>query len=83
MAQERINLSRSFCTTTKGYRHDETQITDKICILFGCIMPVVLREVEKGRYVLVRECYVHGIMEGESFGMVDRNEVKVEVLEIQ
>lgn len=43
--------------------------TDIICILYGCSVPVVLRQVktEEGvpYFQLVGECYVHGIMDGE------------------
>jgi hypothetical protein len=48
---------------------------DYICILFGCSVPVVLREVkhvltstqDKGtHYEFVGECYVHGMMDGEA-----------------
>ncbi|KAF4628209.1 hypothetical protein G7Y89_g9940 [Cudoniella acicularis] len=40
---------------------------DTICILFGCSVPVVLRKVQgSDRYTFIGECYVHGIMDGES-----------------
>jgi hypothetical protein len=41
---------------------------DVICILFGCSVPVILRESsdESGCYDFVGECYVHGMMDGEA-----------------
>lgn len=39
---------------------------DLVCILFGCDMPVILRENGKSGYVYVGECYMHGIMGGEA-----------------
>jgi hypothetical protein len=39
---------------------------DIICILFGCSVPVVLREVGNDKYHFIGECYVHEIMDGES-----------------
>jgi hypothetical protein len=39
---------------------------DIICILFGCSVPVVLRQVSGDQYHFIGECYVHGIMDGES-----------------
>ncbi|RDW69991.1 hypothetical protein BP5796_08388 [Coleophoma crateriformis] len=40
---------------------------DIVCVLFGCSIPVVLREGNNdGTYALVGECYVHGFMEGEA-----------------
>jgi hypothetical protein len=39
---------------------------DLICILFGCSVPVVLRKVADDKYHFIGECYVHGVMDGES-----------------
>ena len=39
---------------------------DKICLLFGCRVPVVLRERVDGGFELIGEVYVHGIMKGEA-----------------
>jgi len=41
---------------------------DIICIFFGCSVPVVLRESREqpGLYEFIGECYVHGMMDGES-----------------
>ncbi|CZR65424.1 uncharacterized protein PAC_15324 [Phialocephala subalpina] len=41
-------------------------IGDMICILFGCSVPVVLRKVSTEQYIFIGECYVHGMMDGES-----------------
>jgi hypothetical protein len=38
---------------------------DVICIFLGGEIPFVLREGDNGRYRLVGEAYVHGIMDGE------------------
>lgn len=46
------------------------QTTDVICILFGCSVPVVLRELEKEIFEFVGECYVDGYMDGEAIGQV-------------
>lgn len=53
---------------------------DMICLLWGCSVPVILREKPDGQCVLIGECYVHGIMNGE---FLDRNsgiETKVDDL---
>ncbi|RSL74024.1 hypothetical protein CEP53_000582 [Fusarium sp. AF-6] len=40
---------------------------DFICILYGCSVPVVMRESGSGRYMtLIGEAYVHGKMDGEA-----------------
>jgi len=38
---------------------------DVICILLGALLPYVIRGGDNGRYQLVGEAYVHGIMDGE------------------
>lgn len=40
---------------------------DIICIIYGCSVPVILRECEgvSSHFHLVGECYIQGIMEGE------------------
>ncbi|PWY63832.1 HET-domain-containing protein [Aspergillus eucalypticola CBS 122712] len=42
-----------------------TSYNDKVCILFGCSVPVILRPVKKDAYKLIGEAYVHGAMSGE------------------
>jgi hypothetical protein len=67
---------RTFCglksgsgRTIIGIVPQETKVHDKICILYGCSVPVVLREHRHecvGRcWQLVGECYVDGLMDGE------------------
>ncbi len=41
------------------------QEQDLVCVLFGCMVPFILRK-QGNRYRLVGECYVHGIMKGEA-----------------
>jgi hypothetical protein len=38
---------------------------DIVCIIFGAIVPFVLRDVGKEEYQLIGEAYVFGIMDGE------------------
>ncbi|TGJ82702.1 hypothetical protein E0Z10_g6056 [Xylaria hypoxylon] len=40
------------------------QLGDRIALLLGCSVPMVLREKKDG-WVVVGECYVHGVMDGE------------------
>ena len=44
---------------------------DIVCILFGCSVPVVLREVgtaELPAYQLIGEAFIYGMMEGQALG---------------
>jgi hypothetical protein len=53
-----------------------TTETDIICVLYGCSVPVILRPMEteggKKYFLLVGECYVHGIMDGEIIEAADK-----------
>lgn len=51
---------------------------DLICILFGCSVPVILRERKTGAeafFEFVGDAYIHGMMEGEAF--TDKNAAEV------
>ncbi|KAJ4993122.1 het domain-containing protein [Stagonosporopsis vannaccii] len=56
---------------------------DILCVLYGGKMPFVLRSWCNGDFLLVGECYVHGLMEGQVVDMVDAGERVEEVFNIQ
>jgi hypothetical protein len=41
------------------------QSGDLVCIFLGSGLPFLIRPLEEGRYILVGEAYVHGIVDGE------------------
>jgi hypothetical protein len=43
----------------------EAVVGDMICMLWGCSVPVILRDLGGKKCQLIGECYVHGIMHGE------------------
>lgn len=62
------NGGRAFCTTTKqrmGMVPRAAKEGDSICVFLGAKTPFVLRPAGNGKYRLVGECYVHGLMSGE------------------
>lgn len=66
---EEFTRSRSFMATTRGYIGlipEHAQTGDVICVLLGGPTPYVLRPVDDGNYILVGECYVYGLMNGEA-----------------
>ena len=66
-----LTVSRRPYLTQKGYvglGHEGMQVGDLVCILQGGPVPFLLRRTEGGEYVLVRDTYVHGIMDGEFMG---------------
>ncbi len=45
-----------------------TQEGDMVCVVFGAKTPFILRKQEDN-YVLVGECYMHGLMNGQALEM--------------
>jgi hypothetical protein len=41
------------------------KVGDRCCVLFGGIVPFVLRQRDNARHLLVGECYVRDVMQGE------------------
>ncbi|KAG9232006.1 heterokaryon incompatibility protein-domain-containing protein [Amylocarpus encephaloides] len=73
-ALEYEGVSRAVLTGRRGARTEggylgwvpKTALPgDLICVFDGARLPYVVREREAGRCVLVGECYIHGVMEGE------------------
>ena len=63
-----------------GLAHESVQEGDYICILYGCSVPVALKQIggssadHNAIYKVVGECYVHDMMEGEALGLArERN----------
>jgi hypothetical protein len=73
-AMARTARNRRFAVTRKHYMvlgPDDCQVGDVVAVLFGGNVPYVLRSAEDGRYRLIAECYVHGLMDGEALVMTD------------
>lgn len=62
--------SSSINKHTIGLAPIKSQVGDHICILYGCSVPVVLRE-ENGVFTFVGEAYAHGLMDGEAVSKVE------------
>ena len=75
---------RIFARTGRGYYvlgPAALEAGDVVCVLFGGKVPFCLRPV--GRcYLLVGECYVHGLMKGEAIGMLARGELHERIFDI-
>lgn len=78
------NASRRMGTTDKGYIGMFPELARKgdiLCVLFGSRMPVILRP--KGRYYLfIGECYVQGIMFGETMNDLRKGTYSVQEFEL-
>ena len=76
--------NRKFARTTAGYYVLGPAIMDEgdiVCVLFGGKMPFCLRPSGR-QYILVGECYAHGLMKGEVMDMMTRNELVEQVFEL-
>lgn len=76
--------NRIFARTESGYFVLGPAVMEKgdvVCVLFGGKLPFCLRLVGK-RYLLVGECYTHGLMEGEALDMMARGELSEKEFEI-
>jgi hypothetical protein len=64
--------SKKFCRTHDGRLPrvpNHTAVDDVICILYRSEVPHVLRLQENGKYIVMGECYVHGVMHGEALAV--------------
>lgn len=76
-----VSRNRRLITTMDGYvghAPKEVERGDAVFVLLGCKMPVVLRKVD-GKYRLIGECYVHGIMNTEAF-YLGKDTVTIEIV---
>lgn len=71
-----VTRHRRFAVARKGYfvlRPGRLQENDVVVVLRGGTVPFLLRRVSvmgngpEGGWVLVGECYVHGLMDGEKW----------------
>ena len=53
-----------------GLVPDRTQYGDKICILYGCDVPVVLRRRLNESWMFIGEAFVHGVMDGQAMDRI-------------
>jgi hypothetical protein len=71
---------RRLMTTTNGYLRlspVKAEKGDIICILLRSSRPIILRPSGE-RYLIVGDCYVQGIMEGEAMAWLDTRKCQME-----
>lgn len=61
-----------------GLAPPATESGDRICILFGCSVPCVLRPTNDGtgHYTFVGEAYIYGKMDGEAIAAMSESELR-------
>jgi hypothetical protein len=68
--------ARRLATTATGYLGlvpTETELGDTIAVLFGCSFPVILRP-HNDAFLVVGECCIPGLMDGETIDAEERGE---------
>ena len=64
-----IMMARRIILTEEGYlgmAACRAKRGDLICVLFGCSIPVLLREAGNNTYSFIGECYLDGFMNGQA-----------------
>ncbi|KAF4980911.1 hypothetical protein FZEAL_3196 [Fusarium zealandicum] len=90
LAADRTGMGRRLMFTSKGYLgwapdnafgslQDQKCVGDMVCIVYGCSTPLVVRRVE-GKYHVLGEAYVEGMMDGEAIRLQQRGELVEEEL---
>jgi hypothetical protein len=62
-------LGRSFIELDNGYIGMTSAVAeedDRVCVILGCPLPMILRPNSSGRYQVVGPAYVHGLMDAEA-----------------
>jgi hypothetical protein len=68
----RLVSARRFMTTESGRMvlgPAASRKGDKIFVLLGCHLPLILRPQPDGTYTVFGECYVHGMMKGKAMNI--------------
>lgn len=75
-------FKRTFFVTKKGYMGLGPFFTlpcDRIFVVPGVNTPLVMRRTLRGRYRLVGQCYIHGLMSGEALELgLPMEEIRIE-----
>lgn len=80
-----VCMNRRLVITEKGFYGLAPLLTrpgDVSCVLIGVDVPFMLRPHAGEQFKLLGESYIHGIMDGQVKGMVDRNEFSVQTVNI-
>ncbi len=62
------HAGRNFCTTKAGRLGWASKCAmegDIVALLYGSVVPILLRPRQDGKYQCLEACYIHGIMDGE------------------
>lgn len=66
-----------------GLAPDTAEKGDMVCILYGCSVPVVIREADNGNHELVGECYIDGMMDGAALTVQTSEKISKTTFKLQ
>jgi hypothetical protein len=59
----------------------QSQVGDRICVLFGCHIPFVVRkDSDSDRFSMVGPCYIHHMMDGQALSSPSWNPLEIELI---
>jgi hypothetical protein len=76
---------RCLFVTPRGYigvGPPTVQKGDKICILLGCDIPLIIRPIDN-HYIVVGDCFVYGIMKGEVIKDIEESRLNLETFTLR
>ena len=62
---------------------ENAEIGDWVCVFAGCQVPLVIRSAGNGKWVLIGDSYVHGLMNGEVEKFIEEGKAKLETIVLQ
>jgi len=81
----RLTFGHNIFTTDGGrigWGPPRMRVSDLVCIIFGCGLPVVLRRVEGDIYHYISPCFVVGIMAGEAVEGIHADSERIQAFNI-
>lgn len=83
---QEVVWNRQLVKTKRGYlglAPDTAEKSDMVCILYGCSVPVVIREADNGNHELVGECYIDGMMDGAALAVQTSQRIPKKTFKLQ
>ena len=79
---KRLFLLQSLGTKLMGFGFQTVAAGDKICVLYGCGMPVILRQHKDGYYIFMGCAFISEFMDGQTVAGIGQGYFNEETFEI-
>jgi hypothetical protein len=79
---KRLFLLQSLGTKLMGFGFQTVAAGDKICVLYGCGMPVILRQHKDGYYIFMGCAFISEFMDGQTAAGIGQGYFNEETFEI-